>query len=232
MKNLAIIPARGGSKRIPRKNIKVFLGKPIIAYSIETALKSNLFDEVIVSTDDKEIAEIAIKYGAKVPFYRSEKTANDYAHIAEVIEEVLDQYKIQNNLFENFCCIFSTAPFINEKRLKEAYNQLIDGNFDSVFPVLKFSYPIQRALKIEDDKVSMILPENFNKRSQDLMPAYHDSGQFYWMKTNAFYQQKRLFADNSGAIILSEMEVQDIDSQEDWEIAELKYSYLNKLKNE
>lgn len=226
MKNLAIIPARGGSKRIPRKNIKNFLGKPIIAYSIETALNSGLFDEVMVSTDDNEIAEIAKKYGAKVPFFRSEKTANDFAHIAEVIEEVLDTYKLTNNEFENLCCIFSTAPFIKKGRLKEGFELMINNNFDSVFPVLKFSYPIQRALKIENEKVSMILPENFNKRSQDLMPAYHDSGQFYWMKTSEFYKQKRLFAENTGAIILSEMEVQDIDTNEDWEVAEMKYKLL------
>ena len=226
MKNLAIIPARGGSKRIPRKNIKDFLGKPIIAYSIETALESGLFEEVMVSTDDHEIAEIAIKYGAKVPFFRSEKTSNDHAHIAEVIAEVLEKFKTLNKEFDNFCCIFSTAPFIKKGRLKEGFDLMINNNFDSVFPVLKFSYPIQRALKIESEKVSMILPENFNKRSQDLMPAYHDSGQFYWMKTQEFYKQKRLFAENSGAIILSEMEVQDIDTVEDWEVAEMKYRFL------
>lgn len=228
MNNLAIIPARGGSKRIPRKNIKDFLGKPIIAYSIEAALDSGLFEEVMVSTDDNEIAEIAIKYGAKIPFFRSEKTANDFAHVAEVIEEVLDSYRSENKQFDNFCCIFSTAPFISKKRLKEGYELMLKNNFDSVFPVLKFSYPIQRALKIENEKVSMILPENFNKRSQDLMPAYHDSGQFYWMKTQEFYKQKRVFAENSGAIILSEMEVQDIDTIEDWEVAEMKYKLIYK----
>lgn len=226
MKNLAIIPARGGSKRIPRKNIKDFLGKPIIAYSIETALESGLFEEVMVSTDDHEIAEIAIKYGAKVPFFRSEKTSNDHAHIAEVIEEVLEKFKTLNKEFDNFCCIFSTAPFIKKGRLKEGFDLMINRGFDSVFPVLKFSYPIQRALKIENENVSMILPENFNKRSQDLMPAYHDSGQFYWMKTQEFNKQKILFAKNSGAIILSEMEVQDIDTVEDWEVAEMKYRFL------
>lgn len=226
MKNLAIIPARGGSKRIPRKNIKDFLGKPIIAYSIETAIESGLFSEVMVSTDDNEIAEIAKKYGAKVPFLRSEKTANDFAHIADVITEVLDTYKSLNQEFDNFCCVFSTAPFIKKVRLKEGLDMMINSNFDSVFPVLKFSYPIQRALKIENEKVSMILPENFNKRSQDLMPAYHDSGQFYWMKTQEFYKQKSLFAENSGAIVLSEKEVQDIDTQEDWEVAEMKYKIL------
>ena len=229
MKNLAIIPARGGSKRIPRKNIKDFLGKPIIAYSIETAIESGLFEEIMVSTDDHEIAEIAIKYGAKVPFFRSEKTANDFAHIAEVIEEVLETYKSENKQFENFCCIFSTAPFIKKSRLKDGFELMLKNNFDSVFPVLKFSYPIQRALKIENEKVSMILPENFSKRSQDLMPTYHDSGQFYWMKTKEFYRQKRVFAENSGAIILSDMEVQDIDTIEDWEVAEMKYRLLNKI---
>ena len=227
MKKLAIIPARGGSKRIPRKNIKLFLGKPIIEYSIKAALDSGLFDEVMVSTDDREIADISINAGAKVPFFRSEKTANDFAHIADVIEEVLIEYQKIGKIFDAFCCIFPTAPFLLPNRLVEGFNLMTDKNFDSIFPVLRFSYPIQRALKIEDGKVSMILPENFNKRSQDLMPSYHDSGQFYWMKTKEFDKQKRLFAENSGAIILTEMEVQDIDNDEDWEIAELKYKMIN-----
>jgi N-acylneuraminate cytidylyltransferase len=228
MTNLAIIPARGGSKRIPRKNIKEFLGKPIIAYSIEAALNSNLFDEVMVSTDDAEIAEIAISYGAKVPFFRSEETSNDYAHIADVIEEVVIEYTKRGKIFNNFCCIFPTAPFILSSRLLEGFNLMNDKNFDSVFPVLRFSYPIQRALKIENEQVAMILPENFNKRSQDLMPTYHDSGQFYWMKKSEFDINKSLFTKNSGAIILSEIEVQDIDNEDDWQMAEIKYNILNK----
>jgi len=229
MKKLAIIPARGGSKRIPLKNIKSFLGKPIINYSIETAIKSNLFDEVMVSTDNPEIIEIAKNAGATVPFLRSPETSNDFTHVAEVISEVLLNYKSIGKEFEYFCCIYATVPFITIHRLKECYDLMINKNFDSVFPVNRFSYPIQRALKIEDEKVSMILPENFNKRSQDLMPAYHDSGQYYWMKTSEFYKQRKLFSSNSGSIILPETEAQDIDDEEDWKIAEIKYKIIHNL---
>lgn len=228
-KNIAIIPARGGSKRIPHKNIKPFLGKPIIAYSIEAAQKSGLFSELMVSTDDNEIAEMAKKYGATVPFFRSPQTANDFATIGEVIEEVLLNYQKQGKMFENVCCLLATAPFINTKRLMEAYDLMIEKKYDSVFPIVRFSYPIQRALRLSDGNVSMFQPENFAKRSQDLEPAYHDSGQFYWMKVEEFMKQKRFFSKNSGAIILPETEVQDIDSEEDWKLAEWKYKML---KNE
>ena len=222
-KNIAIIPARGGSKRIPHKNIKPFLGKPIIAYSIEAAQKSGLFSELMVSTDDNEIAEMAKKYGATVPFFRSPQTANDFATIGEVIEEVLLNYQKQGKMFENVCCLLATAPFINTKRLMEAYDLMLEKKYDSVFPIVRFSYPIQRALRLSDGNVSMFQPENFAKRSQDLEPAYHDSGQFYWMKVEEFMKQKRFFSKNSGAIMLPETEVQDIDSEEDWKLAEWKY---------
>jgi pseudaminic acid cytidylyltransferase len=227
-KCLAIIPARGGSKRIPRKNIKDFLGKPIIAYSIEAALKSELFDEVMVSTDDSEIAEIAKKYGAKAPFFRSEKTSNDYAGIAEVAAEVLEEYKEE---FTYFCIIFATAPFITHERLIEGYKLVKEKKFSSVFPVRKFSYPIQRALELKNHKVSMIWSENYTKRSQDLTSAYHDSGQFYWVNTAEFLKEKKVFMENSGAIILSDLEVQDIDTTEDWELAEMKYRILIEKRN-
>lgn len=226
MKTLAIIPARGGSKRIPRKNISSFLGKPIIQYSIETALQSGLFSEVMASTDDAEISEISINAGAVVPFLRSPQTSNDTAHIADVVEEVLTMYKQIGKEYDVFCVIFPTAPFTRKERLLEGFELLKTGEFDSVFPVLKYSYPIQRSLKIEKGKVSMIWPENLSKRSQDLPASYHDSGQFYWMKTAAFLTQKKLFAENSGAIILSEMEAHDIDTPEDWKIAEMKYKIL------
>lgn len=227
-KNIAIIPARGGSKRIPGKNIKPFLGKPIIAYSIEVALKSNLFTEVMVSTDDEQIATIASKYGASVPFLRSEATSNDFATLGDVVEEVLLVYEKQGKFFDNLCCILATAPFINEELLNEAFQLMIKHHYDSVFPVVRYSYPIQRALRMQNGKISMFYPENFLKRSQDLEPAYHDSGQFYWMKVEEFKKQKRFFARNSGAIILSETEVQDIDSEEDWKLAEWKYQWLKK----
>ncbi|NVO03008.1 MAG: pseudaminic acid cytidylyltransferase [Bacteroidetes bacterium] len=222
-KVLAIIPARGGSKRIPQKNIKAFLGKPIISYSILTAIESNIFDEIMVSTDDNALAEIAVEYGGSVPFMRSEKNANDHAHIADVISEVLDCYKGIGKEFDYFCVIFATAPFITAERLKQGFELMVKKGFDSVFPVLKYSYPIQRALKIEGEKLSMINPENYEKRSQDLPSSFHDSGQFYWMSVKEFNLQKTLFSKNAGAIILSEMEVQDIDTPEDWEIAELKF---------
>lgn len=227
MNNIAIIPARGGSKRIPRKNVKSFLGKPIIAYSIEAAKESGLFNEIMVSTDDVEIAEIAKKFGANVPFFRSPNTANDYAHIGDVVEEVLLTYKNQKKEFDNVCCILATAPFIRPKHISECYKLMIEKKFDSVFPIVQFSYPIQRALKLKDGKVMMFQPENFAMRSQDLEPAYHDSGQFYWMRVEEFLKQKRFFSKNSGSIILNEIEVQDIDSEEDWKLAEIKYQYLS-----
>jgi pseudaminic acid cytidylyltransferase len=226
MKTIAIIPARGGSKRIPRKNIQPFLGKPIIQYSIETALQSKLFDEIMVSTDDAEISEISKKTGASVPFMRSLATSNDLAGISEVVEEVLATYKQLGKEFDVFCVIFPTAPFIRLERLIEGLELLNKQGFDSVFPVLRYSYPIQRSLKIENGKVRMNWPENFNKRSQDLPLAYHDSGQFYWMKTEAFLIQKKLFAKNSGAIVLSDLEAHDIDTPEDWKVAEMKYKIL------
>jgi len=226
MANLAIIPARGGSKRIPRKNIKSFLGKPIIAYSIEAAIKSNLFDEVMVSTDDEEVAKIAIQYGAKVPFLRSKDNANDFAVLADVVQEVLSSYSKQNKNFNTVCCILPTAPFVTSNKITEAYNKLTEGDFDSVFPVLEFSFPIQRSLKMEDNKVSMVWNEHLNTRSQDLEPRYHDSGQFYWLKTNSFSKEKKLFTANSGAIIISELHAQDIDTETDWKLAEIKYKLL------
>lgn len=226
MVNLAIIPARGGSKRIPRKNIKIFSGKPIIAYSIEAALKSNLFDEIMVSTDDKEIAKIAIEYGAKVPFLRSNDNANDFAVLADVIEEVIANYKKINLSFNSICCILPTAPFVTSNKITEAFNKHTQGDFDTVFPVLEFSFPIQRSLQINDNKVAMVWNEHLNSRSQDLEPRYHDSGQFYWLKTSSFYKDKKLFTDNSGAILISELEAQDIDTETDWKLAEIKYKLM------
>ena len=226
MNNIAIIPARGGSKRIPRKNVKSFLDKPIIAYSIEAAMKSGLFIEVMVSTDDAEIAEVAKQYGASVPFMRSAKTSDDFATLADVINEVLAEYDKMGKQFDAFCCILATAPFLTSQRIQEAYDQMVNQNFDSVFPVLRFSYPIQRSLQINDGQVSMVYPEHRDSRSQDLLPRFHDSGQFYWMRCDRFQQQQTLFAKKSGAIELKEWEVQDIDTEEDWEMAEIKYRLL------
>lgn len=223
-KILAIIPARGGSKRIPRKNIKDFLEKPIIAYPIEAAISSKLFNEVMVSTDDQEIAEVAKKYEAKVPFMRSEKNSNDHSTTVDVIEEVLLEYKKIGKEFDNVCCLYPTAPFVTPERLVEALKLLERYGADSVLPVTSFNYPIQRSFKIENDgTLKMNWPENINTRSQDLMPTYHDSGQFYCLDVKKFLIQKKLFMDNTLPIIVSELEVQDIDNEEDWKIAELKY---------
>ncbi|HEY4650406.1 MAG TPA: pseudaminic acid cytidylyltransferase [Pontibacter sp.] len=229
MKRLAIIPARGGSKRIPRKNIKPFLGKPIIAYSIETALQSGLFDEVMVSTDDAEIAEVAEAYGANVPFLRSETAADDYATTADVIAEVLHNYSPEGKHFEQVCCIYPTAPFIQPAILREALQLLESANYSTVFPVLRYSFPIWRSLKMEANKVEMNWPEHQTSRSQDLEPAFHDAGQFYWLRTADFREQQQLFTPNSGAIELSELHAQDIDNETDWKLAELKYKLLHNL---
>ncbi len=223
---VAIITARGGSKRIPRKNIKAFLGHPIIKYSIDAALGAGCFDEVMVSTDDGEIAEIALRLGAKVPFFRSASTANDFATTADVIEEVLFEYRKIDREFEHFCCIYPTAPFVSPATLRQGYELLRERNADTVVPVVRFSYPIQRALKIEQGRLSMIWPENRNARSQDLQPAYHDAGQFYWGRADRFLKQKRLFSDNTLPLEVPESHVQDIDTFEDWKIAEMKYSLM------
>lgn len=226
MTNLAIIPARGGSKRIPKKNIKSFLGKPIIAYSIEAALKSEIFDEVMVSTDDPEIVKVALQYGAKVPFLRSNENANDYAVLSDVILEVLNQYANVDKNYNHVCCLLPTAPFITSKKLQNAYSIFKSKNYDSLFPVLEYSFPIQRSLKIEDNIVKMVWEEHLNTRSQDLEPRYHDSGQFYWLKTDAFLREQKLFTSKSGAIITPELQAQDIDTEIDWKLAEVKYKLM------
>lgn len=226
MNKLCIIPARGGSKRIPRKNIKNFLGKPIIAYSIEAALKSELFDEVMVSTDDDEIAEIAKKYGAKVPFLRSIQNANDFATTYDVIEEVLLEYQKKDKNFTQACCIYPCAPFVSTLKLEEAFGKM--NKFDTVFPVVKYGFPIQRAVKKSDnDKLVYFQPEFELSRSQDLESSYHDAGQFYWFNVEAMFLNKAIMTNNTGAVVLSEMEVQDIDTETDWKLAELKYKMQN-----
>ena len=226
MGKLGIIPARGGSKRIPRKNTKDFLGKPIIAYSIETALESGLFDEVMVSTDDKEIAKIAIKYGAKVPFIRSDENANDFATTVDVILEVLNQYKEEGKIFEQACCIYPTAPFVSSEIIKRALDLLIINKYDTVFPVMEFSFPIQRAVKINQGKIALFQENYLNSRSQDLEKAYHDAGQFYWFDVGKLWGNEKLWTDNTGVVIIKESQGQDIDTLEDWKLAELKYSLL------
>jgi pseudaminic acid cytidylyltransferase len=231
MSAVAIIPARGGSKRIPRKNIRNFNKKPIIAYPIEAALASGCFDEVMVSTDDSEIAEVARFLGAKTPFMRSAKTADDYSTLADVLQEVLVQYQNAGKPFEYFCCLLPTSPFVTPETIKSGFELLKNSQLDSVLTVAKYAYPIQRALKFNnDDTLAMFWPENYTTRSQDLEPAYHDAGQLYWMRSQALLDQMRLFADKSGAVVLSPDQVQDIDSQEDWASAELKFQLMQHLK--
>jgi len=233
MANLAIIPARGGSKRIPKKNIKPFLGKPIIAYSIEAALKSNLFDEVMVSTDDIEIAKIAKEFGASVPFLRTEKNADDYATTFDVLKEVLEQYKKVGQQFENACCIYATAPFAKSDKIIESHKLLVKRKYDCVFPVMPFSFPIQRAIKVAEKslKMEMFYPEYVNSRSQDLEKSYHDSGQFYYFKPEIILEKQKLWTNNTGVIEISELEGQDIDNEVDWKLAELKYKLLYEKEN-
>lgn len=226
MNAVAIITARGGSKRIPRKNIKLFLGKPIIAYSIEAALAAGVFDEVMVSTDDEEIAGIAGKYGAKVPFYRSEATADDYATTADVLEEVLRMYREMGKNFDFLCCIYPTAPFLTAENLKISMDTLITQDADTVLPVVKFSFPPQRAVVMQDGYLKPKWPEHALTRSQDLEPFYHDCGQFYCLKTKSFLKQKKVVMKKTMPFLQEEMRVQDIDTEEDWKIAEMKYRLM------
>ena len=222
MKNIAIITARGGSKRIPKKNIKEFCGKPIIAYSIEAALHSGMYDEVMVSTDSEEIAEIAKKYGAQVPFLRSEKTSNDFATTRDVLDEVIEEYKKRGKSFDFMTCIYPTAPFVTAQKLKDAVTKLSESDADWAMPVTAYSFPPQRAMVIRDGGLEYQYPEYKNTRSQDLEPIYHDCGQFYVYKIDVYMGDEQ----GSGKVlplITPEEETQDIDNISDWVIAEIKY---------
>lgn len=230
MKNVAIITARGGSKRIPRKNIKDFLGKPIIAYSIEMALASNIFSEVMVSTDDDEIIEVALQYGAKVPFKRSEKNSDDFATTHDVIKEVLDQYISLGENFDFACCIYPTAPLISVQTLRAAYEKIITNAFDLVMPIVPFSYPILRSfIKDENQNIQYAFPENINKRSQDLPKYFHDAGQFYFLNVESYLSRGKLIGEKMFGVELDELQVQDIDNEVDWKLAEMKYTIFNNI---
>lgn len=223
MANVAIITARGGSKRIPRKNIKEFCGKPILVYSVEAAVQSRLFDEVMVSTDDDEIAEVARKYGAEVPFYRSAETSNDYATTADVLKEVLEEYQRRGRSFEWMCCIYPTAPFVTAEKLKTSFAHFQKSKADGLIPVVRFSYPPQRCFVIEEGALAYKWPEYIRSRSQDLEPYYHDAGQYY------FWNAEKFMADQikkTVPYLLDESEVQDIDNVEDWKLAEIKYRLM------
>ena len=224
MKKICIIPARGGSQRIPKKYIKDFLGKPIIAYSIKAALDSMIFDEVLVSTDDEEIAEIAKNFGAKTPFFRSRDNSNNFASTVDVLIEVLDWYSKSGQKFEYGCCLYPAAPFATPELLAENYTRLFKEKCDVVFPVVAYSHPIQRALKLnENNKISLFFNQDQFTRSQDLETTYHDSGQFYWFEIEKLLLNKSLFSENAMGVKVSEFQAQDIDSLEDWKMAEMKY---------
>lgn len=225
--NIAIIPARGGSKRIPKKNIKFFYGKPMIAYSIDAALKSGVFDEVYVSTDDIEIANIAIEYGAKIPFMRPAQLADDHTATVPVIKHAIEFLDENLTGIDYVCCIYATAPFIRPEILKSAYSLITSGDFDYCFPITEFDYAIQRALAMtQDSVVSMLDPTQYNVRSQDLEPRYHDVGQFYMGKKQAWLDEKPILVSNSKAINIPRKQAQDIDTQEDWEFAEHLYEIM------
>lgn len=229
-RNLAIITARGGSKRIPRKNIKPFCDKPILFYSIEAAKEANVFDEIMVSTDDEEIAALARSCGAKVPFLRSAATANDFASTDDVIMEVLNTYRERGEYFDAFCCIYPTAPFLTGERLRNAMELLKEA--DSVMPVVAFSYPPQRGLVInKSGYVERQFPEYATARSQDLQKIYHDCGQFYACRSKAFLAAGTTDVEHLLPLVMSEMEVQDIDTEEDWALAELKYQMLHRSES-
>lgn len=228
VKSIAVITARGGSKRIPKKNIKDFCGKPIIAYSIEAALKSKVFDTVMVSTDDEEIAKVARQYGAEVPFMRSEKTADDFATTNDVLLEVLDEYASRNVRYDILCCIYPTAPFVTDKKLKECMEIITKSQADTLIPVVSFSYPIQRSMFIEDNMLKVSNPQYLDTRSQDLKKFYHDVGQFYFTKVKNYMVNKKLMSGKIIPYIIPEIEVQDIDNEMDWKLAEVKYRYLKK----
>lgn len=225
-KVIAIITARGGSKRIPKKNIKEFCGKPIIAYSIQAALDSGIFDEVMVSTDSEEIAEIARAYGAKVPFMRSAKTSDDFATTADVLMEVLERYQEMGRTFDVMSCIYPTAPFVTPQKLQSAYDTLKKEQAVMAMPVVAFSYPPQRSYVLNGNMLEMKWKENYNKRSQDLEKMYHDAGQFYMYQVESYVRLKGQIDQSIVPVIVDEMEVQDIDNETDWKLAEQKYRLM------
>lgn len=232
MKRIAIITARGGSKRIPGKNIKEFCGKPILAYSVEAAVNAGIFDTVMVSTDTAEIAETACRFGAEVPFFRSKRTSGDFATTNDVLVEVLEEYGKLGEHFDLGCCIYPTAPFVTAKKLVGAVEQLEESTADTLIPVTPFSYPPQRAMVVEDGRLKFKYPEYLDSRSQDLERQYHDTGQFYVFRTDAFLKNRRLMTGDILPLVVSELEVQDIDNETDWKIAEMKYRLMEREQGE
>ena len=224
---LAVIPARGGSKRIPRKNIREFCGKPMIAWSIEAALQSGCFDRVLVSTDDSEIAQVAVAYGAEAPFVRPEELSDDYAGTIPVIAQAINWQNQNGEPAKDVCCIYATAPFIRVVDLRAGYEQLQQTACDYAFTVTSFEFPIQRAFRITPaGRVEMFAPELAEKRSQDLEDAYHDAGQFYWGTAQAWLEHRQIFSQQSVPVVLPHYQVQDIDTLDDWVSAEFKFQSL------
>ena len=228
MSSIAIITARGGSKRIPKKNIKEFCGKPVIAYSIEAAILSGIFDEIMVSTDSEEIADVARTYGAKVPFMRSEKTASDFATTRDVLMEVLSEYEKREKLFDDMTCLYPTAPFVTAQKLRDAIKLLKETNSSLLIPVVRFPYPPQRAYVIREGRLSLKWEEYRYTRSQDLETFYHEAGQFYCYNVKDYLEARGEIKDNIIPFILPESEVQDIDTEEDWKMAELKFHMMRR----
>lgn len=230
---IAVIPARGGSKRIPRKNIRLFCGKPMIAWSIEVAKTSGLFDRIIVSTDDMEIAEVAKQWGAEVPFMRPEELSNDYAGTTEVIAHATQWALDQGFAVDAVCCIYATAPFIQIDDLKRGWDALDSGDWDYAFTVTDFAAPIFRSFKqTAEGGIEMFFPEHFTRRSQDLPVALYDAGQFYWGRPTAWLGDKRIFDIHSVPVIIPRWRVQDIDNWDDWKRAEIIFNQLECAKND
>lgn len=226
MSSIAIITARGGSKRIPGKNKKEFLGRPILCYSIEAALSSGLFEEVMISTDDEEIAQMAREAGASVPFMRSEAAAGDYATTDDVLMEVLEEYEKRGRIFEYMACLYPTAPFVTAEKLKTAMRLLIEKDASGVMPVVRFSFPPQRGMAIRKGRLQYCYPENAMKRSQDLEAMYHDCGQFYCYHVERYRACRGDLPEGYVPMIVPETEVQDIDNPLDWKLAEIKYRMM------
>lgn len=223
MSVLCVITARGGSKRIPKKNIKDFMGQPMIAYAIKAALSSRIFDEVMVSTESDEIAKVAKSYGASVPFMRSLKNADDYATTGDVLAEVLSEYEKRGQSFDELCCIYPCVPLLDGEILRDAYLRFKDSGASRLVPVVRFGFPIQRAFRVNKKGfLEYREPENAPKRSQDLEPMYHDAGAFYFYKLKALNDDTIMYE-------MSENMVQDIDNPEDWRMAEIKYKVLKNV---
>jgi N-acylneuraminate cytidylyltransferase len=230
MRAIAIIPARTGSKRIPGKNTRDFKGRPIISYPIQYAIASGLFDEVMVSTEGKEVADISLQYGASIPFIRSAKNATDTATVTDVLIEVLEYYNAQGILPEYVCCIYPTSVFAFPDKLKDAFDRILQSGASSLVTVTQYIHPIQRALYMNNGQIAFKMPEFTKARTQDLETMYHDTAQFYWIRTRDFLNQRAIFTSNTIGYVMEYMDCQDIDNESDWKLAEYKFDLLKHPK--